>query len=111
MSDYPLEIDVQSVRQLQESNEDFLFLDCRSAAEREVAMIEGSVLIEMGEIPMRLDDIAEYADKRVVVHCHIGGRSLRVANWLRVTGFPHAQNMTGGIEAWSDEVDPSVPKY
>jgi rhodanese-related sulfurtransferase len=46
-----------------------------------------------------------------VVHCHHGGRSLRVAHWLREQGFANAQSMAGGIDRWSQEIDPSVPRY
>ncbi|MEZ6116128.1 MAG: rhodanese-like domain-containing protein [Pirellulaceae bacterium] len=47
----------------------------------------------------------------IVVHCHHGGRSLRVTEWLLAQGFPNVQNMTGGIDAWSEQIDPTVPKY
>jgi rhodanese-related sulfurtransferase len=55
--------------------------------------------------------LAAHRDRRIVVHCHHGGRSLRVANWLRGQGFEQAQSMAGGIDAWSTEIDPAVPRY
>lgn len=111
MSEYPIEIDVQSVKALQESGEEFFFLDCRGQDEYNTAKIEGAVLIPMQELTGRVEELAGFEDKRVVVHCHLGGRSLRVTHWLRQNGFPNTQNMTGGIEAWSHEIDDSIPRY
>jgi rhodanese-related sulfurtransferase len=65
----------------------------------------------MQELPERLDEIETWRSQRIVVHCHHGVRSLRVTNWLRQQGFAQAQSMRGGIEAWSNDVDPSVPTY
>ena len=63
------------------------------------------------EISERLDELEPWKQKRVVVHCHHGVRSLRVAKWLRERGFEKAQSLRGGIEAWSTEIDSSIPKY
>ena len=110
-SDTPVEINVQSVKSLLDSGDELLLIDCREVAENQHCRIEGSQLIPMNETPDRLSEIEAHADKPVVVHCHHGGRSLQVVNWLRANGVEHAQNMTGGIEAWSNEIDPSVPRY
>jgi rhodanese-related sulfurtransferase len=59
----------------------------------------------------RLAELEAWRDKPIVVHCHHGVRSLRVAKFLREKGFAHAQSMKGGIDAWSVEVDPAVPRY
>jgi rhodanese-related sulfurtransferase len=85
-------------------------LDVREPDEIATAAIPGTVRIPMRQVPARL---AELGDKsgRIVVHCHHGGRSLRVTNYLRQQGFSQAQNMSGGIDAWSLEVDPTVPRY
>ena len=107
----PVEIDVQSVKSLMESETEFLLIDCREVSEHEHCRIEGSQLIPMNETADRFSEIEVHAAKPVVVHCHHGGRSLQVVNWLRANGVPHAQNMVGGIEAWSCEIDPSVPRY
>jgi rhodanese-related sulfurtransferase len=88
-----------------------LLLDCRTADEHATARIEGSVLIPMQEISGRLAELEAWRDKPIVVHCHHGMRSLRVAKWLREQGFPLAQSMQGGIDAWSTDVDPAVPRY
>jgi rhodanese-related sulfurtransferase len=107
----PIEIDVHSVQQLQQSGTDFLLLDCRKPEEYATAKIAGSTLIPMQEIQQRVGEISDDVNRHIVVHCHHGGRSLRVTQWLRESGFPNVQNMTGGIDAWSLEVDPSVPRY
>ncbi|MCA9079107.1 MAG: rhodanese, partial [Planctomycetaceae bacterium] len=73
--------------------------------------IAGSTLIPMGELQERVGELQPYRDKQIVVHCHHGGRSLRVTHWLRSQGFDQTQNLTGGIDAWSQTVDPAVPRY
>ncbi len=108
---YPLEISVQDVKSLLDGDESFLLLDCREPAEYAIARIDGSQLIPMNEIPARLSEIEGHQRDRIVVHCHHGGRSLQVVQWLRGRGFAGAQNMTGGIDAWSQQIDPSVARY
>ena len=88
-----------------------LLLDCRTAEEHAIAKIDDAVLIPMQEIAERLAELEPWRDKPIIVHCHHGVRSLRVTHWLREKGFSFAQSMTGGIEAWSLEVDPAVPRY
>ncbi len=106
----PLEIDVRSVNQMLSGGEKFTLLDVREPHEIATAAIPGSVRIPMREVPARLAELGDKAG-RIVVHCHHGGRSLRVTNYLRQQGFQQAQNMSGGIDAWSLEVDPKVPRY
>lgn len=110
MSDYPIEIDCKSTK-AELSSGGALLLDCRQPDEHATASIAGATLIPMSELPQRLAELDAHRDGRVIVHCHHGGRSLRVANWLREQGFPHAQSMAGGIDEWSREIDPSVPRY
>ena len=107
----PPEINVRSVKALQDAKDDFLLLDCREQKEFAIARIPGSMLIPMKEIPARLSELEPFRTKRIVVHCHHGGRSQRVTEWLRQRGFDSSQNMTGGIDAWSLEVDPTVARY
>ena len=111
MSETPLEITVQDVQKLLTSEEKFLLLDCRETDEFEAARIEGATLIPMGQITSRVDELNDHIEGKIVVMCHLGGRSLRVTHWLRQNGFPQAQNMTGGIDAWSAEIDAEVPRY
>jgi rhodanese-related sulfurtransferase len=107
----PIDIDVNSVKQLQQSGTDFLLLDCRKPEEYATASIAGSTLIPMQELQQRVGEISDDLNRHIVVHCHHGGRSLRVTHWLREQGFPNVQNLAGGIDAWSLEVDPTVPRY
>ncbi|HQU46751.1 MAG TPA: rhodanese-like domain-containing protein, partial [Pirellulales bacterium] len=59
----------------------------------------------------RVSELEPHRGRAIVVHCHHGGRSLRVAQWLRQQGFAAAQSMSGGIDAWAAEIDPDVPRY
>jgi rhodanese-related sulfurtransferase len=107
----PIEIDVHGVKQLRDSGESFLLLDVRQPEEYQTANIEGSVLIPMGELADRLDELESHREGRIVVHCHHGGRSMQVTEALRSRGFDGVQNMAGGIDAWSLEIDATVPRY
>ena len=107
----PLEIDVREVKKLIDEGGDFFLLDCREPSEYAVAKLDAAVLIPMREILARLAELEPGRDQRVVVHCHHGGRSLQVTQWLQQQGFTRVQSMTGGIDAWSHEIDSSVPRY
>ena len=107
----PIEIDVRTVKQMLDRGDTFALLDCREPDEVAEAKIAGSIHIPMREIPARLAELEAHKTGRLVVHCHHGGRSLRVTQFLRQQGFAQAQNMAGGIDAWSQEVDASVPRY
>ncbi len=106
----PLDIDVQQVHELMSSNE-IVLLDCREEQEWNTARIEGAILLPMSTWAESSQRLAEFDGRRIAVHCHHGGRSLRVTRWLRENGFPNAQNMSGGIDAWSQEIDSGVPRY
>jgi rhodanese-related sulfurtransferase len=106
-----LEIDCRTVKQRLDENADFLLLDCREAEEFATARIEGSVLIPMSGITERVQELEAWRNKPIVVHCHHGGRSLRVTMWLRSQGFTDVLNLTGGIDEWSQQIDPTVPRY
>jgi len=85
-------------------------IDVREPWEFATASIEGSLLMPMGDIPSRAHQELD-PDARLLILCHHGARSLSVANWLRQQGFESAQSVAGGIESWSREVDPKVPRY
>ena len=59
----------------------------------------------------RIADLEPHRQREIIIHCHHGGRSLRVANWLRRNGFEGARSMAGGIDQWSLQIDPSIPRY
>ena len=111
MSELPVEIEVQAVQQMRANGEKFLLLDVRNPNEYATAKIDGSQLIPMNEIGNRLSELEPYRHERVVVHCHHGGRSLRVTSFLQQQGFTQVQNMSGGIDAWSQAIDAKVPRY
>lgn len=85
------------------------FLDVREPWEVETAAVTGAVLIPMGQVPTRLDELDR--TRPIIVMCHHGRRSAQVGMLLERNGFAEVINLAGGIAAWSDEVDPSVPQY
>lgn len=92
----------------------FILLDCRRPEEHEFNRIAGDVFIPMSEVERRADELEDEEGGRetpVVVYCHHGHRSLRVAAALRALGFSDVKSMAGGIEAWSVGVDSAVPRY
>ena len=91
-----------------DADEQVYILDVREPWEHKVAQIGGK-LIPMNEIPQRLSEIDR--EREIIVQCHHGIRSQRVAEFLQQSAFPRVVNLVGGIDAWSREVDPSVPKY
>lgn len=106
-----MEIDCQTVKTRLDAGDDFLFIDCREQKEFDLVRIEGAKLIPMGEIPARVDELEGYKDRDVIIHCHHGGRSLNVANWLKQNGFTNPLSMAGGIDVWAQEIDTSLPRY
>lgn len=90
---------------------DVMLLDCRTPEEVEIASIEGATVVPMQEIPQRVDELEPHREKAVLVFCHAGVRSRRVASWLREQGFEGARSIVGGIDRWAEEIDPSIPRY
>ena len=86
-----------------------VLLDVREDAELELASLPFATHIPMGQIPSRLDELDK--DSTIVVMCHGGARSMRVATFLSTQGFTSVMNLAGGIDAWSREVDDSIPRY
>ena len=103
------EIDPVAVKARSDSGEDFQLIDVREPHEYQICRIPQARLIPLGELPKRLHEIDR--SRPIVVHCKTGGRSAKAADLLRRNGFTNVLNMTGGILAWSNKVDPSVPKY
>jgi molybdopterin/thiamine biosynthesis adenylyltransferase/rhodanese-related sulfurtransferase len=90
-------------------HEKFVLVDVREPYEYDICNIPGSKLIPLGELPARLSELDTADD--IVLHCKVGGRSAKALKVLQESGFRKLSNLRGGITAWSDEVDPSVPKY
>ncbi len=102
-------IDAAELKSKLDRRDDFLLLDVREPHEYQIARIPGSKLIPLGELSKHLNELDRDAD--IVAHCKTGGRSQKAVDLLKANGFKHVRNMTGGITAWSDKIDPSVPKY
>ena len=104
-------MDCRAVKSWRDEGKAFLFLDCREPDEQATACIDGTTLIPMSQLASRVGELEPHRNENIVVHCHHGGRSMRVTNWLRQQGFAHVTNMLGGIDEWSQQIDPSVPRY
>ena len=103
------EINVSELKNKLDNKEDFLLLDVRNPDEYEYCNIEAT-LIPMGEIPERYQEIPK--DKEVIVHCHHGGRSKKVIQWLQDNfQYTNLVNLAGGIHSWSEEIDSNVAIY
>jgi rhodanese-related sulfurtransferase len=108
----PLEVSASDVKKRLDAGESLHLIDCREPAEHATASIAGAELIPMNTTPQRLQHIEDLADEKpVIVFCHHGMRSLMVVNWLREKGVANCASMSGGIDRWSMEIDPSVPRY
>ena len=109
--DLPLEVDCRAAEALLRARETLL-IDCREPAEFEFARIEGARLVPVSELAAGgMAGLEASRQGSIVVYCHHGVRSLWAAKWLRQNGFPCAQSIAGGIDAWSVEIDPAVPRY
>ncbi|MFG0261201.1 MAG: rhodanese-like domain-containing protein [Novipirellula sp. JB048] len=110
-SERPLQLDVTTVAEMQQRGDDFLLLDVREQEEDAIAKINGSLLMPISEIGARLHELNDHQDRLIIVYCHHGGRSLQVTQALRARGFSKVQNMEGGIDQWSQTIDPSLARY
>jgi rhodanese-related sulfurtransferase len=113
-----LEVTPSFVRQALDAGDgSVVLIDCREPDEFALARIEGATLVPMGDTRQRINDIedliddAGHDDPLVVVHCHHGVRSLKVAAVLRELGITNARSMLGGIDLWSKQIDPKIPLY
>lgn len=103
----PLEIDVTTAAQHLTAGA--LLLDVREPNEVAVCAVAGSRHVPMRQIPAKLDQLPK--DRLILVMCHAGVRSMRVTQFLRANGYPLVSNVTGGIDAWAMQIDPSMARY
>lgn len=103
-----MEIEPHALAEVIKAKGRLFLLDCREQWEYETSRIEGATLIPMRQVLRSLERIPK--EGPVVVYCHHGMRSLNVAGWLRRQGI-EAQSLRGGIDRWSLEIDPAVPRY
>lgn len=92
-----------------ESGKAFVVLDVREAPERAIAALPGSLDVPMRDVPARMAELPR--DRALVVLCHYGERSARVAQFLEGNGFGDVYNLAGGIDAYSEEIDAGIPRY
>jgi len=103
------EITPREVKKLMDELQPFVLIDVREPHEFQICRIPGSTLIPLGQVPKRMHELD--SAHNIVVHCRSGQRSARAVELLIKAGFHKIHNLKGGILAWSDQVDPSVPKY
>ena len=104
------EITASELKMRMDAGEDIQLIDVRQPDEYAFAKIEGAKLIPLGEIMSRMNELDE--NRETVIHCKMGGRGARAIEALQQTGYTgNLMNLVGGITAWSNEVDPSIPKY
>jgi rhodanese-related sulfurtransferase len=106
----PLEITPTEVKRRIDAGEELSLIDVREPEEHRLCQIEGATLIPMREISQQFDRLEE-VPMPLVVFCHHGVRSLTVVAWLREQGLAECLSMSGGIDAWSRDVDLAVPRY
>lgn len=103
------EIDVHELKERMERDNNFVLLDVREPHEVDIAKLDGSILIPLGELPSRLGEL--HPREEIIVHCKAGGRSAQALQILNEANFTDACHVQGGINAWSQEIDSSVPLY
>ena len=104
------QISVQELKRRLDAKEDVFVLDVREPYEVPIVNI-GAPLIPLGDLPKRLDELAPQKDRNIVIHCRSGARSQKAALILKNAGFQHVANLAGGILAWAEKIDPTLPKY
>lgn len=108
----PLEIIPRDLHRRLQAGEKLALIDVREPNEFQIARIAGAELIPMRTVPAELSRLDAQADEApLIVFCHHGVRSLNVVNWLREQGVSACQSLAGGIDRWSLEIDPSIPRY
>ena len=107
----PQEISCTTLQALRAAGDDLLLVDCREEDEHALVALPDSTLLPMSQLAGRVQELAGNEQRRLVVYCHHGVRSQRVADWLRTQGFEQVQSLTGGIDHWAEEIDPTMVRY
>jgi adenylyltransferase/sulfurtransferase len=102
------DISVEELKQRLDRGDDLFVLDVREPHEYQICNL-GGYLIPLNDLPKRVSELD--SSREIVVHCKMGGRSAKAADFLRQSGFTKVHNLAGGINAWAERVDPKVPKY
>jgi len=102
------EITVEELKEKMNNNEEFILLDVRRQDEFDLVNLDG-VLIPLDQLESRFEELD--SSKEIIVHCRSGKRSADAIMFLETKGFNNCKNLVGGILAWADRIDPSLPKY
>jgi len=105
---HPDEVTVQQMKEALAGN-DIAVIDVREHDEAEIAKIDGVPMIPLSELPQRFTELDP--NQTIYLHCKMGARSLKAVNFLKQQGFKYCKSVAGGINAWAEEIDPSVPRY
>ncbi|MBX3177266.1 MAG: molybdopterin-synthase adenylyltransferase MoeB [Candidatus Hydrogenedentes bacterium] len=108
-TDAQQETTVQEMKARLDRGDDFDILDVRNPEEWQICRIDGAILIPVGELPARLDELDPA--REILVHCKSGVRSAKAVGILREAGFQNVSNVRGGIQEWARRIDPSMPLY
>ena len=108
----PIEVTPMEIQRRLEAGEKLALIDVREPGEFALARIADAELIPMRTVPAELSRLDQRAGETpLIVFCHHGVRSLNVVHWLREQGVEACQSMAGGIDRWSLEIDPGIPRY
>ena len=103
------EISSRELKQKLDANEPVFLLDVREPSEYDIVRLEGAQLIPLNTLPHNVESLP--SDQEIVVYCHHGTRSLYATAYLHQNGFRDAKNLTGGIDQWAAEIDPTLQRY
>jgi adenylyltransferase/sulfurtransferase len=103
------ETTVEELKKRLDRKDDIFILDVRNPPEYAICKLMGSTLIPLPELPQRFGELDK--NREMIVHCKSGMRSAKAVQFLRQQGFTKIKNLKGGILAWADKIDPSMPKY
>ncbi len=104
------QVSVETLKKKIDAKEDFFLLDVREPHEVPIASL-GALLIPVGQLEKRVGELAAHKDREVIIHCRSGARSQKAALILKDAGFKNPENLAGGILAWADKIDKTMPKY
>ena len=112
MTALPYEVTPLEIKQMLDAGDSIHLIDVREMSEHQLTRIEGAELVPMRTVPAALSKLEGLAEEgALIVFCHHGVRSMQVVNWLRDQGVSDCQSMAGGIDRWSLDVDPALPRY
>jgi len=109
--DPAMEVTPREVKHLLDTHEDFVFIDCRLPNEQAITKIDGAKLIPLQQLPQRIGELHGLEQKKIIVHCKSGGRSMNFAKTLKSQGFTDVKSMAGGVLLWNKDINPGGPQY